>query len=355
MRVAVYLPFVLSAVLGIVGPVAVRRMPPATATRLLLGCAVVSTVSSLFALLILAFTRLGQLELVAALGNWSHTALASDDPVPPAVATTAVATLVVLTVTTAVALVRRAHAAAILRRDRHGLGCSSSDLIVVDDANPDAFTLPGGLREPGRIVVTRGMMQALNAAERAALLAHEAAHLRSGHHHYRTLIAVLRAMNPLLYRLPASVHYLTERWADERAAGNVGDRRLVARALARAALARKHHRQVPEPQSRLCFHRNAVSDRARSMLAPPPARRPLVAAVLIAVVAVNLAASNEMRRDSASLFAHAMRAPHHHLADWRALALALRPAHHLRALHRIDPAAWRLLSSRLQRISHELR
>jgi predicted transcriptional regulator len=45
------------------------------------------------------------------------------------------------------------------------------------------------------------------------------------------------AVNPLLAPVREAVTYLVERWADEEAAEAVADRRLVARAVARAALA----------------------------------------------------------------------------------------------------------------------
>ena len=48
--------------------------------------------------------------------------------------------------------------------------------------------------------------------------------------------------NPLLRPAARAVEYTVERWADERAATAVGDRRLVAHAIGRAALAAKANR-----------------------------------------------------------------------------------------------------------------
>ena len=59
--------------------------------------------------------------------------------------------------------------------------CSThqDDLIVVDDARPAAFCLPGRMRT---IVITTTAVTRLSPEELVAVLAHERAHLR-GHHH----------------------------------------------------------------------------------------------------------------------------------------------------------------------------
>ncbi|MGW6915103.1 M56 family metallopeptidase [Kitasatospora sp. NPDC054939] len=108
-----------------------------------------------------------------------------------------------------------------------------ADVAVLPDEQPYAFALPG---RPGRIVVSTGMHDHLTAEERHALLAHERSHL-TGHHDRYLLAARLAACaNPFLRPLQDAVVYGAERWADEDAAAAVGDRRLTARAVARAAL-----------------------------------------------------------------------------------------------------------------------
>ncbi|GAA0423778.1 hypothetical protein Acor_44480 [Acrocarpospora corrugata] len=108
------------------------------------------------------------------------------------------------------------------------------DVVVLLPAEePAAFTLPG---RPGRIVVTQGMVGALSAADRAVVMARERAHL-AGHHHRWLLAGRLAvAAHPLLWRAARIFPYLMERWADERAAEQVGDRRATARAIGAAAL-----------------------------------------------------------------------------------------------------------------------
>lgn len=85
--------------------------------------------------------------------------------------------------------------------------------------------------------MTTGMLRALDPAERDALLAHERAHL-AGRHHFFLAGAELAALcHPALRSLRAPMGYALERCADEAAAMAVGDRRVAARAIGRAALA----------------------------------------------------------------------------------------------------------------------
>ncbi|WP_317621392.1 M48 family metalloprotease, partial [Streptomyces sp. CBMA123] len=114
-----------------------------------------------------------------------------------------------------------------LERLRHP---ADHPLTVLDDDRADAFALPGRLRrpgrggEPGRIVVTSGMLRALNGPERSALLAHERAHLTGRHHVFLALAEHAADLHPALRPLRAPLGYHLERWADEVAAAQVGDR-----------------------------------------------------------------------------------------------------------------------------------
>jgi beta-lactamase regulating signal transducer with metallopeptidase domain len=82
------------------------------------------------------------------------------------------------------------------------------------------------------------MLDLLDRDEQRAMLAHERAHLR--HHHHRLIIAteVAASLLPPLWLPARRVRFATERWADQDAAREVGDASIVARAIARAALAR---------------------------------------------------------------------------------------------------------------------
>ncbi|MFJ2651595.1 M56 family metallopeptidase [Streptomyces sp. NPDC087420] len=104
----------------------------------------------------------------------------------------------------------------------------------MDDPVPVAFALPGA---PGRVVVSSTMLRALTADERRALLAHERAHLRHRHHVFLLVTQLTAAVNPLMRPVADGGGFALERRADEDAGTVVGDPPLVARAVARAALA----------------------------------------------------------------------------------------------------------------------
>ncbi|MFD0279450.1 M48 family metalloprotease [Kitasatospora sp. NPDC127111] len=150
-------------------------------------------------------------------------------------------------------------------------------LAVLDDERADAFALPGRLPrpgrpgEPGRIVVTTGMLRALTAPERAALLAHERAHLTARHHHFLALAEHAAVVHPALRLLRAPLGYQVERWADEAAADRVGDRAVAARAVGRAALAASRSPRPDRPRLAPAAHAGPVPRRVAALLQPRPA------------------------------------------------------------------------------------
>lgn len=133
-------------------------------------------------------------------------------------------------------------------------------LVVLPSERPAAYAVPG---RPGHVVVTAGMLRALDGPERRALLAHEQAHLRYKHHRYVFLSSLAAAILPVLAPVAARVRYATERWADEVAAAVVGDRAVVARALARASLAAS---QTAKPVGALAIADEGAVARVRSLL-----------------------------------------------------------------------------------------
>jgi Zn-dependent protease with chaperone function len=103
---------------------------------------------------------------------------------------------------------------------------------------PVAYAL-GGRAE--RVVVSQGLLALLDHQERDAVVAHEQAHVRLHHHRLlcfaQVVAAALGKAAPAAGRAHASLERELEAIADEAAARTVGDRRVVARALAKAALA----------------------------------------------------------------------------------------------------------------------
>lgn len=302
MRVIVYLPFLASVLLAFAGPRLARRMPPKTGTRLLLAAGSTCAVTSLLSLSLLACMMVGRLPLVAAVGAWSGDRLDDTDPVSPLVAKLAVIALGVLGCALVWTAVRRASALHRARRACRRLGGHAGRLVVHDHDEPEAFAIPAGRKGQGRIVVSTGMLRTLDAAERRVLLAHEAAHLEHRHHRHRVLATLVAAANPLLATIPAAVHHLTERWADEDAAIAADDRRLAARTLARAALATQHARRHAADGAVLCFGRNDVADRVRALLAGAPPRRPIAVALLAGALTTCLLSAWEAGHDTAQMF-----------------------------------------------------
>ncbi len=164
---------------------------------------------------------------------------------------------------------------------------ASGPLVVLEDDRPAAFALPGW---PGRIVTTDSLLASLTPAERRVVVADEQAHLDGRHDLHATGAAVCAAIDPLLGRLPAAVGLATERWADERAARSVGERRLVAATIARVAA-----RCTPvTSRAELRFHvdGSVLVRRVESLLRRPPRFRVAVGllAGLLSVLSVGAAA-----------------------------------------------------------------
>ena len=298
MRVAMALPLVASVLLWLAGARLGRRLPPATAVRLLTAAMLATALATGFTLAVAGFLLVAQLPVVALLGHWSTTVVESAEPLPDALSGAAGLTVALLLV----ASVRRAvhagrdlvRAALVCRR----LGPAVAGLVIVEDDVPDAYALPG---LGGRVVVSTAMLRALPADERRVLLAHEAAHLTHRHHVYVQLGELAAAANPLLRPAAAAVRHAVERWADEVAAEEVGDRPLTARALARAGLARAAARRQ-SPAVALAGADSAVVDRVHALLAAAPRRRPLLAGALTALILVATAGAAVTARDTEARF-----------------------------------------------------
>ncbi len=157
-------------------------------------------------------------------------------------------------------------------------GDPSDGLVVADWAAPIAVAVPG---RPDHLLVTTGMLRLLDADERRVLFAHERAHLTYHHDLLVALTAASAALNPLLRPVRDAVTFLVERWADEHAAAETGDRDLAAQAVARAAPA------ATGPGTALGFGGRDVIGRIRALSTPRPRphRRRLLAPSLTGIAA----------------------------------------------------------------------
>jgi Zn-dependent protease with chaperone function len=300
MTVAMLLPLLAGVLLGPTASWIGRRLPPATAVRLLTAAMFVIALSTGFVLGVAGVLVLAQIPLIATLGHWSARVVGAGLPLPLAVGGLAAITVCGLLL----AALRRVTmsgrdlvlAAVACRR----LGPSVGGLVIVDDDEPDAYALPG---IGGRAVVSTAMLRALPADERRVLLAHEAAHLTHRHPLWVQAAELAAAANPLLRPAARAVRAAVERWADEVAAAEVGDRELTARALARAGLARSAAHRNPKPlRAALAGVDGAVADRARALLAGPPERRRVLAGAVTALTMVTLAAAAVTRVDTEARF-----------------------------------------------------
>ncbi|WP_405798202.1 M56 family metallopeptidase [Streptomyces sp. NBC_01506] len=238
MRLALYLPLLLPVLAAVsAGPLA-RRLEPRLATWLLTVAGLVLAMSSTVVLGLLALAGLVRVPLVSSLKGYSPEVIAHEDPAawPAAVAG---AILLVLAASATIRFTAR-RAGALWSAALDAACLPGADAVVVtDDRSADAYTVPG---LPGRIVISHGMLDALDPAGHDIILAHEKAHLNHHHYAFVTLAQMSAAANPLLRPLATAVAFTVERWADEDAARRTGDRRAVAETVARAAVAGKRTR-----------------------------------------------------------------------------------------------------------------
>ncbi|MEW2118914.1 M48 family metalloprotease, partial [Streptomyces sp. NPDC005474] len=205
------------------------RLAPATALWALTVAALVLAGACVAALGSLVLTGLLKLPAFAALGELVRPLRTPSGSLILPASAIATGLLVVGAWTFARSVLRQTRAFRTARAvaDRQS---AAGDLRVVDSAEPDAYALPG---RPHRIVVTTAMLRSLGPDEREALFAHERAHNAGGHHYFLAAAELAAHCHPALRPARAAIRLAAERAADEAAAAAVGDRRLLARAIAR--------------------------------------------------------------------------------------------------------------------------
>jgi Zn-dependent protease with chaperone function len=289
MRLAVYLPLLLPALLGLLARPVSDRLRPRVATWLLTGAAAVLAACGAIALALLAAAAAVRIPPVASLGHLSPAVLGPDTSYRIAAGLLAGLLLCAAAVTAASCTIGCCRGFAAACREARRLP-GRSQAVVLPDPAAAAYALPG---RPGRIVVTAGMLDALDERGRAALLAHERTHLAAFHHLFTSAARLAAAANPLLRPAARAVEYTVERWADEEAAQAVGDRRLVAHAIGTAALAATPRRParpgygvlgaVFTPAHRAAGTAGPIPRRVAALLAPAPPRRLALLAVVLAL------------------------------------------------------------------------
>lgn len=149
-------------------------------------------------------------------------------------------------------------------------------LAVLDTAEPVAYAAPG---KPGCVVVSTGLLSALEPRERQVVFAHERAHLRQAHHRFLLIGALATAVVPPLRPLVERLRLATERQADEEAVAAMGgDRHLVATAITKAAITKSaFNGLVP------AINGASVVARVEALIGHPPSRWATRAGLALAV------------------------------------------------------------------------
>ncbi|MDQ1748258.1 MAG: hypothetical protein QOD07_2521 [Frankiaceae bacterium] len=263
--VAPALAVLLVAAFGVTVDGWTRHVHPALGARLLLATSALASAALLGTLAMLALPLVGQNDALADYARWSEAVFARSSSSGRVVALAAGVSLAVVIVRAAREIRGQQRATGTAESFRRAVGASRGEVVITADESLDAMALSSGV-----IVLTSGLVRALDASERRAVLTHERAHVSFGHHRYRQLGRLLAALNPLLSRVPNCLDYLTERWADEEAA------RATSRATTASALERTALLSAPKPpRARTAMHATAVAVelRVRALRAHPPALR----------------------------------------------------------------------------------
>jgi Zn-dependent protease with chaperone function len=244
-----------------------RRIRPDTAARLITALVVLSFAAALWTTLLILTANVVQVHGIAERLAWCSDLVTRHRGYFTPIGLVALGAVVAAT--TSAARVR-------VRQRRQRAHRDDEELAIIPSDQPVAYALPG---RPGQVVVSTGMLRSLDPHERRVLIAHERSHLRRRHHRYIRLTELAAAAMPLLRPLNARLRFAVERWADEDAADETGDRALVASAIARAALA-----SHSSPRLGLAIADAGVLERVEIMLAGPARRSPLVETMLGAVI-----------------------------------------------------------------------
>ncbi|KAF5993583.1 MULTISPECIES: M48 family metalloprotease [Streptomyces] len=263
------------------------RLAPVAALWALTLTVLVLAGASVAALGALLLTGLLKLPVLAGLGDLVHPLRTPSNLIilPLAAAATGLLTVGAATLVRSALRQLRAFRTARSQADRRP---AAGDLCVIESPHPDAYALPG---RPHRIVVTTGMLRSLCPEEREVLFAHERAHNAGNHHRFLVAAEFAAHCHPGLRAVRDSIALAAERAADEAAATAVGDRRLTARAIARAALATTAARST-RPDFAAAATTGPVPQRVAALLAAP-GRRPRAAAwiALLLVACATVSAS----------------------------------------------------------------
>lgn len=265
MGVFVFLPLVLPLTAWPIARLAERRLHPRAGARLLLAAGIVLALSSTVSLALLMVVGTAQLPGNPLPDGWSDPEVRAAVPCDEVAGKLAIPAL--LAVGTANCRTVLRHRRVRREAEKALRGLPHLPVAVLPDETSYAYALPG---RRGRVVVSTAMLGSLDTREREALLAHERSHLVRNHHRFLLFARLAAQANPFLRPLQRAVAFAAERWADEEAAETVGDRRLVARTVGKAALLAA---PAPAPTVAGFAAPGPVPRRVEALLAPLPEAR----------------------------------------------------------------------------------
>lgn len=250
-----------------------RMVPPRLAARCVAVTMVVVVVAALPTVWILSLAFLAHTPFVGTGFEWCVKAFGVHQGVPVAIGLPAL-------IVAASGFCRVVGTIRANRRLRHD---APGSVEVAGHDRPFAFTMPG---RGGHIVLSSALVDLLDDEEREVVVAHEAAHGRHRHDRYLLIANITAAAVPFLRPLASRLEFSLERWADEAAVAQCGDRRFVARTLGKVALGHA------APRGALTFAGLGVAARVAALLAPPvrQPRRPLVVGLWSAIATTGLLA-----------------------------------------------------------------
>jgi Zn-dependent protease with chaperone function len=279
----------LTALIGITaGWFLPRYVSPQRSTQVLTGAVVMTTLAILAALAQLGLAGLSEVPAIADAVGWCRALYHGQHGASPAAGILAVGGL-------AVALGAMERFRRRLRRE-HAEYAGVRGIEVVAADGPVAFAVPG---RPGGVVIGDALLADLTTDGKDAVLAHERAHLRLHHHLYVHTAGICAAGLPLLRPLASRVRFMTERWADEVAAEEIGSRRVLAETIAQVALMSDAGLTRP-----LSFGGHHTTSRVRALVQPQPSSPLLASGAALSVLSVVASGSVVQLHHLATFFSH---------------------------------------------------
>ena len=243
-------PLLVAIALAVAVTTVHRRLPPVLAARAVAVTVIVVAAAAVPTFWIVGLGYLAHAPFLGSGLRWCVEVFGAHDRISPWIGPPSL----VLTGFGTIQSVRAGRAHRRLRHDHAG------SVEVASHEQPFAFTLPG---RGGHVVLSSGLIELLDDDERRVVLAHERAHAIHRHDRYLLVAQLAAATIPMLRPLASRLQFSLERWADEAAVEECGDRRLVARTLGKVAL------HGVTPVSVLGFAGLGVPARVAALLSAP--------------------------------------------------------------------------------------